>query len=161
MKWAIFTQVVILKNRDLFKKEGFIGEGKIYIEDEGTDFPILMKISMKECDERSPILEFTTTIEMDQGDEPIINYYTLTFHGENTFHILIASENWGYVEGNGFIKQGFIGWEIASADQMFHGHESIETKGENDYRFFGEYASKEEMRTKIVCRLVSYENISS
>jgi hypothetical protein len=44
---------------------------------------------------------------------------------------------------------------------MFHGHESIETKGENDYRFFGEYASKEEMRTKIVCRLVSYENISS
>ncbi len=150
-----------MRNLEFFRKEGFIGEGKISIEEEEENFPMIMKIVMKNIDERSPIIEFSTSIKMNHEDESIESYYTLTMHGRDKFHILIAGESWGHVEGSGFIKNGFIGWEVSSPDDMFHAHESIESKGGNDFIFFGEYAAKEEMRTKIQCRLVTYENIRS
>jgi hypothetical protein len=150
-----------LRDLEFFRREGFIGEGKISIEEEEEDFAMVMKIAMKNFDQRSPIIEFSTSIHMDQPEECIENYYTLTMHSRNKFHILIAGEEWGHVEGSGFIKDGFIGWEVSSPDGLFHAYESIEMKGNKDFIFFGEYAAKEEMRTKIQCRLVAYENSNS
>ena len=89
------------------------------------------------------------------------NYYTLTMHKKKTFHVLIAGENWGHVEGEGFIKKDFIGWEVSSADNLFHAYESIEVKKGGELIFYGEYAMKDEMRTKIEGKLTSYENIPS
>lgn len=148
-------------NLDFFRKDRWIGEGLISVEGEDDSFPIVMKIKMKDFGERSPIFEFTSCIHMDESEDIIENCYTLTMHRKKKFHVLIAGENWGHVEGDGFIKDDFIGWEVTSPDGIFHGYESIEVKKGGELLFHGEYAAKNEMRTKITAKLASYENIIS
>jgi hypothetical protein len=143
---------------EFFKKEKWIGEGKILIENEEEDFPIIMKISLKDVREMSPIIEFTSIVCVNGSENVMQTHYTLTFHRKNTFHVLIAGENWGHVEGEGFIKNNFIGWEVKSSDGLFHGYESMEVDAYKQIIFFGEYAMKNEMRTKIEGKLTSYEN---
>ena len=144
-----------------FRKDKWIGEGDISIEGEEENFPMVMKISMKDPCEKNPVYEFTTSIHMDGAEEVITNSYTITMHRKNKFHILIYGENWGHVEGDGFVKDDFIGWEVSSPDGEFHGYESIEIQRDGELSFSGEYAAKNEMRTKITGSLTSYENIST
>jgi hypothetical protein len=146
---------------EFFRKEKWIGEGEISIEGEDESFPMVMKIAMKESSSSNPVYEFTTSIHMQGSEDVIINSYTLTMHRKNKFHILIYGESWGHVEGDGFLKDDFIGWEVSSPDGEFNGHESIEIKRDGELAFFGEYAAKNEMRTKITGSLTSYENIST
>ena len=143
---------------EFFKREKWIGEGKILIEDEEEEFPIVMKIKIKDGAEVSPIIEFTSTIFLNASENIMETYYTLTTYRKNSFHILIAGEKWGHVEGEGFIKDNFIGWEVTSSDGLFHAYESIEIGINKEIVFFGEYAMKNEMRTKIQGKLTSYEN---
>lgn len=150
-----------MKYLDFFRKDRWIGEGTIVVEDENETYPMVMKIIMKNVNEKSPILEFTTSIKMDSSEEAMENFYTLTMHRNNKFHTLIAGINWGHVEGSGFFKENFIGWDVVSPDGLFHGYESIELKKDGELIFFGEYATGSSMRTKIRGRLTSYENVPS
>lgn len=150
-----------MKYFEFFRKNRWIGEGTIVIEDENETYPMVMKILMKNVHEKSPILEFTTLIKLDSAEEAMENFYTLTMHRNNKFHMLIAGVNWGHVEGSGFFKDNFIGWDVVSADLHFHGYESIELKKDGELIFFGEYATGSSMRTKIRGRLTSYENVPS
>ena len=146
---------------EFFRRDKWIGEGKILIEDEEESFPIIMKILMKNNQALSPIVEFTTSIHIDESEKVMENHYTLTMHRNKTFHVLIAGESWGHVEGKGFINKDFIGWEVSSPDGLFHAYESIVIKKGAELVFNGEYAMKDEMRTKIEGKLTSYENVLS
>ncbi|MCH9811250.1 hypothetical protein K0U07_00630 [bacterium] len=148
-----------MKVHHFFSKDKWIGEGNILIEGEDTSCPMHMKMEMKEANEKNPVYEFTTEMHMQGFDEVVVNSYTITMHRQNKFHVLIYGENWGYVEGDGFVKEDFIGWEVTSLDGAFHGFESLELKKSGEIAFFGEYAA-EGMRTKIEGLLTSYENIS-
>ena len=63
---------------DFFKREKWIGEGKIFIEEEEEEFPIVMKFTLKDGAEVSPIVEFTSSIHIDSSENIMESYYTLT-----------------------------------------------------------------------------------
>lgn len=150
-----------MKDLIFFRKDRWIGEGTISVEEEDEILPMVMKVAMKEPTEKSTVIEFSVAMQLDCSDEVIENFYTLTLHRNKKFHVLIAGENWGHVEGQGFFKDDFIGWEVTSPDKLFHGYESIEIKKGGELVFFGEYAAKDEMRSVIKGKLTSYENIPS
>ncbi|MCH9622011.1 MAG: hypothetical protein S4CHLAM20_14450 [Chlamydiia bacterium] len=150
-----------MKDLIFFRKDRWIGEGSIDIEEESESFPMVMKVTMKDTEEKSDVIEFSVAIQLDQADDVIENYYTITLHRGKKFHVLIAGETWGHVEGSGFYKDDFIGWDVTSPDGLFHGYESIEMKKGGELVFFGEYAAKDEMRSVIKGNLTSYENIPS
>ena len=150
-----------MKDLIFFRKDRWIGEGSITVEEEDESFPMVMKVLMKDTEEISSVIEFSVAIQLDQADDVIENFYTITMHRNRSFHVLIAGENWGHVEGPGFAKDNFIGWEVSSPDGLFHGYESIEIKKGGELVFFGEYAAKDEMRSVIKGKLTSYENIPS
>ena len=145
---------------EFFKKHKWIGEGNIFVIDDDEKFPVMMKMIIKDDDQYRPILEFSTSIHIDAADDVIENYYTLTTHRHNKFHILIAGENWGHVEGEGFFEENFIGWEVSSADGQFHAYESIKVREEGELLFCGEYAMKDDMTTKVEGVLTNYENVT-
>ena len=148
-----------MKTDYFFCKDKWIGEGEIFVEGEEASYPMHMNIVMKEANEKNSVYEFTTEIHMHGFDDVVVNSYTITMHRQRKFHVLIYGENWGHVEGDGFTKEGFVGWEVSSLDGEFHGFESLELKKEGEIAFLGEYASGD-MRTKIEGLLTSYENVT-
>lgn len=145
---------------DFFLTKKWVGEGTITEVGEDSPIEATMEITMGKGP-KSYIKEFCMKIFMKDREEVVENYYTFTIHKNNTFHVLISNENWGHVEGSGFIKNTFIGWEIADEAEEFDAYESVRMTGQKEFSFLGEYQEISGMRTKIQGVFTSNEKITT
>lgn len=132
---------------DFILKPGvWIGEGKIELSVSPEFIKFYTKWIITE--ETSGVLSAIQTVEMNNVEEHVINYFTISEITPATFTIVLVNEMIGTVSGKGLIGEKTIAWEFRE-EGSFDGFEVYERKESGDYSLHAEYASPDDYRTTV------------
>jgi hypothetical protein len=124
----------------------WIGEGKITFS-ASPDF-IKFYTKWQIAQTQPGQLLAVQTVEMQNVEDHVINYFTLTDIKEASFSIAVESATIGKVDGTGLIAERTIAWEFRG-NPSFEGFEVYERQENGDYSFHAEYASTDQFRTLV------------
>jgi len=99
------------------------------------------------------LIRCTQTVEIEGGAEQVVNHLRFSQFQGDRFFVELDNALMGKVEGTGLIDAQTLAWEFRDREQDFEGFEVYEQVGENDYKMRAEYASEDNSRTYIECKL--------
>lgn len=135
----------------LFSTSKWLGEGRLILNELDEDHSFYMRWRpLSICDKENKI-EAVQEIQSEDSADVMINKFTFYHTGgpKNTFLIEVVNDIFGRIEGKGYVKDNFIGWEFKDTATGIEGFECYIKQAKEQYYIESEMLSFDECRTSL------------
>lgn len=125
----------------------WLGDGSIKLS--LTDEPLKFHMRWSINKDSSGLLECVQEIEVIGLSETMYNEFFITDLTKTNFALQLDNTEMGQIEGEGFVSDNTIGWELSEPDQEFGGFEFYNLQEDGKYFMHAEYATGDALKTEI------------
>jgi len=150
------------KHNFIFCPGTWLGLGKLELTGSPTKIRFYMKWSVLPIEEN--VIYCEQLIELEEGDEPILNRFQITITSPNSFDVKLENMTSGIVYGKGAIDGEVISWEYKEPvffedTTGFTGEEVYILQPNGEYMLRSEYKADGEFKTIIEGRIWKKEDL--
>ena len=136
----------------IFTPGVWLGEGKILLSMLEEQLVFFTRWSIGAKDPKGHI-ECLQEIQVRGLSDVLVNHYTFFDMTPTTFHVLMDNYAVGKISGSGIIHPEMVGWEFRVKELGFEGFEFYEKQSDELYHVQGEFATSDDLRTKVQGRV--------